>query len=122
MKRGEVWTFVGHGLGSKPRPGIVIQSDTAANAGTITVIPVTTTVSEIGRVRTRVSIADEDGPRISFAMVDKITPIKVQNFGKRLGELSLHEIRAVESALLAHLGFGARTRSNKKAGPDSATD
>jgi mRNA-degrading endonuclease toxin of MazEF toxin-antitoxin module len=110
VKRGEIWTFVGHGLGSKPRPGIVIQSDTAENAGTVTVIPVTTTMSEIGRVRTRVLIADEYGPRMSFAMVDKIMPVKVHNFGKRVGELSLHEIRAVESALLAHLGFGARTR------------
>jgi mRNA-degrading endonuclease toxin of MazEF toxin-antitoxin module len=108
VKRGEIWTFVGHGLGSKPRPGIVIQSGTAENAGTVTVIPVTTTASEIGRVRTRVLIADENGPRMSFAMVDKITPVKVHNFGKRVGELSLHEIRAVESALLAHLGFGSR--------------
>jgi mRNA-degrading endonuclease toxin of MazEF toxin-antitoxin module len=108
VRRGEVWTVVGHGLGSKPRPGIVIQNDVAENAGTFTVIPVTTTVSEIGRVRTRVSIADEDGARVSFAMVDKITPIKVQNFGKKIGELSLFEIRAVESALLAHLGFGSR--------------
>lgn len=108
MKRGEIWTFVGHGLGSKPRPGIVIQSDTAENASTLTVIPVTTTASEIGRIRTRISIADADGPRISFAMVDKIMPVKVHNFGKRVGELSLHEIRAVESALLAHLGFGSR--------------
>jgi mRNA-degrading endonuclease toxin of MazEF toxin-antitoxin module len=108
VKRGEVWTFVGHGLGSKPRPGIVIQSDTAENARTLTVIPVTTTTSEIGRIRTRISIADADGPRISFAMVDKIMPVKVQNFGKRVGELSIREIRAVESALLAHLGFGSR--------------
>lgn len=108
MKRGEVWTFVGHGFGSKPRPGIVIQSDAAENAGTITVIPVTTSASDVGRVRTRISIADADGPRISFAMVDKIMPVKVQNFGKHLGELSIREIRAVESALLAHLGFGSR--------------
>lgn len=115
MNRGEVWTFVGHGLGSKPRPGIVIQSDTAENAGTITVIPITTTVSEIGRVRTRLSISDEDGPRISFAMVDKITPVKVHNFGKRVGELSVHEIRAVESALLAHLGFGSRLPPKRRA-------
>ena len=114
MKRGEVWTVVGHGLGSKPRPGIVIQNDVAENAGTYTVIPVTTTVSEIGRVRTRVSITDADGPRVSFAMVDKITPIKVHNFGKRLGELSLFEMRAVEAALLAHLGFGSRLPPKKQ--------
>jgi len=114
VKRGEIWTFVGHGLGSKPRPGIVIQSDTAENAGTITVIPVTTTSSEIGRVRTRISIADAEGPRMSFAMVDKVMPVKAQNFGKRLGELTIREIRAVESALLAHLGFGSRLAPKRR--------
>jgi hypothetical protein len=51
---------------------------------------------------------------MSFAMVDKVMPVKAQNFGKRLGELSIREIRAVESALLAHLGFGSRLAPKRR--------
>jgi mRNA interferase MazF len=113
MKRGEVWTFIGHGYGSKPRPGIIIQSDRYNPASSVTVIPVTTSESEVGRVRTRLTISGPEGSRNSFAMVDKIVTIKSADFGARIGELTLKEMRAVERVLLGHLGFGSRLRSKR---------
>jgi mRNA interferase MazF len=114
MKRGEIWTFIGHGYGSKPRPGIIIQSDRYAPATSVTVIPVTTSESEVGRVRTQLDIVGPQGSRRSFAMVDKIVTIKATDFGARIGELTLKEMRALERVLLGHLGFGSRLPAKRK--------
>jgi mRNA interferase MazF len=108
VKRGEVWTVAGAGFMSKPRPAIIIQGDLIRLDSSVTVIPLTTRVSEVGRIRTSV-VLDSDGSRQqNFAMVDKISTVKPVNVGTKVGELTLKEIRAVERSLLGHLGFGSR--------------
>lgn len=48
--------------------------------------------------------------RHNFAQVDKITTLKKQNVSKKIGHISLPEMRAIERSLLAHLGFGSSRR------------
>ena len=108
MKRGEVWIVAGAGFMSKPRPAIIIQGDLITLDSSVTVIPLTTHQSEVGRIRTSVVLDAGGSPRQNFAMVDKISTVKPGSVSTKVGELTLKEIRAVERALLGHLGFGSR--------------
>ena len=108
MKRGEIWSFVGHGYGSKPRPGIIIQRDVTGPTPSVTVIPITRTESETGWVRASIDLPGETGTIRSFAMVDKIVTVRRSHFGARIGEITLKEMRSIERIVLGHLGFGSR--------------
>lgn len=111
MRRGEVWIIAGGGFASKPRPGIIIQDDTVNIDASVTVIPLTTVPSEVGRIRVPIRVPMPDGSeRHNFAQVDKITTLKKQNVSKKIGHISLPEMRAIERSLLAHLGFGSSRR------------
>lgn len=108
MRRGEIWTVAGGTFSSKPRPGIIIQDDTAHNAASVTIIPLTSMPSALRRVRVAIYLETPDGNSIeSFAQVDKITTVKAQSVSKRIGSLTLPEMRAVERSLLSHLGIGS---------------
>jgi mRNA-degrading endonuclease toxin of MazEF toxin-antitoxin module len=108
VKRGEVWTVTGTGFMSKPRPANIFQGDLITLESSVAVIPLTTRMSEVGRIRTSVVLDFEGSPHKNFAMVDKISTVKPGNVGTKVGELTLKEIRAVERSLLGHLGFGSR--------------
>lgn len=108
MRRGEIRVIAGGNYAGKPRPGIIIQDDSLHELHSVTVIPLTTQESDIGRIRVAISLETPDGPPInSFAQVDKIMTVKAANVSKRIGSLSLPEIRAVEKSLLNHLGIGS---------------
>lgn len=108
MKRGEIWTIAGGTYASKPRPGIIIQDDTIDLDASVTVVPLTSTPSEAGRLRVAIQLATLEGSAIqSFAQVDKITTLRKQNVSRKIGKVSLRELRAIERSLLAHLGIGS---------------
>lgn len=74
----------------------------------MTIIPLTSMPSELQRVRVAIHLESPTGESItSFVQVDKITTVKAQSVTKRIGALSLPEMRAVERALLGHLGIGS---------------
>jgi mRNA interferase MazF len=108
VKRGDIWIVAGAGFMSKPRPAIIIQGDLITLDSSVTVIPLTSHVSEVGRIRTSVVIDMGGTPQQNYAMVDKISTVKPSNVGTKVGELTLKEIRAVERSMLGHLGFGSR--------------
>lgn len=108
MRRGEIWTISGGSYGGKPRPGIIIQDDSLNELSSVTVIPLTSQTSELGRIRVSILLDSPSGVAIeSFAQVDKITTLKSSNVSKRIGALTLPEMRAVERSLLNHLGIGS---------------
>lgn len=108
MRRGEIWVSTGGNYLSKPRPGIIIQDDSLNDLHSVTIIPLTSQESETGRIRIPILIPTPDGDSIqSYAQVDKITTVKAANVGKRIGSLTLPEMRAIEKSLLTHLGFGS---------------
>lgn len=108
MRRGEVWILSGGTYASKPRPGIIIQDDSLFELDSVTVIPLTSHSSDTGRLRVKLSLETPEGETVtSFAQVDKITTLRAQNVHKRIGALTVNEMRAIERAIITHLGFGS---------------
>lgn len=111
MRRGEIWTIAGGTYASKPRPGIIIQDDTVDSELSVTIIPLTSQKSQFARIRVPIDVETPDGGAIaSYAQVDKITTVRRHNVSKRIGSLSLPEMRALERAMLTHLGIGSVRR------------
>jgi mRNA interferase MazF len=105
MKRGEVWVVRGHGYGSKPRPAIVIQSDSVVSSSSFSVIPLTTSPGALGASRVALLINEGDSGRLSFAMVDKVMPIKNVNFARKVAVIEGQQMINIERQLIEHLGI-----------------
>ncbi|HLK32213.1 MAG TPA: type II toxin-antitoxin system PemK/MazF family toxin [Terriglobales bacterium] len=86
----------------KTRPAVVV-SNSAANLALnrVVVIPLTSNTQRVYPGEALVSI-DE---RQSKAMADQIMTADKQRLRERIGMLSLNDMRAVENAILLHLGI-----------------
>lgn len=109
MKRGEIWTAAtGAGLGSKPRPVVILQSSHYLHFSTVIVALLTSKLEERLHLRPVVAPDDVNGlDKISAVMVDVLVTAESADFGKRVGRLSAADMVQVESALLIVLGFAA---------------
>ncbi|WP_150461402.1 type II toxin-antitoxin system PemK/MazF family toxin [Nesterenkonia ebinurensis] len=106
-RRGDVWTIGGGpgGDSNKPRPAIIIRSDSFENPESITMIPLTTVPLESP---TRVHIGSDEATGIandSYAMTDKIHTYKRSALGTYCGRLTAEQLVEVERALLLYLGI-----------------
>ena len=54
MKRGELWTVAGGIYASKPRPAVIVQDDVFELTESVTVAPLTTTLTDAPLLRLRV--------------------------------------------------------------------
>jgi mRNA interferase MazF len=106
IRRGDVWWVsfdpsVG-GEMRKGRPAVVV-SNNAANAALnlVVVVPLT---SQTGRVYPSEALVQLEG-RQSKAMADQITTAPKERFRSRAGALSPADVRAVEAAIILHLGI-----------------
>jgi mRNA interferase MazF len=102
IRRGEIWIVRGHGYGSKPRPGIVIQNDDI-QIESVTVVPLTTELGEVESTRIPILVCGPEISRLSFAMVDKVMPIRRINFGPRVDVINEKLLREIERELEVHL-------------------
>ncbi|MGB4862461.1 MAG: type II toxin-antitoxin system PemK/MazF family toxin [Tepidiformaceae bacterium] len=117
MKRGEVWTVAsGSGYSGKPRPAVVVQDEAFEGIDSVTVCMFTTTtvdteIAGVADVRPGVIPSELNGlAESSQIMVDKITTLRVEKVGRRLGELSEADVQALDEALMVYLGLTRRTR------------
>lgn len=106
IKRGEVWWVsfdpsVGGEI-RKTRPAVVV-SNNAANAALnrIVVIPLTSRTEKVYPGEALV----ETGSRPSKAKADQITTASKQRLRERIATLSPRDLKAVEDAILLHLGI-----------------
>lgn len=108
MKRGEIWTVAGGGdFTSKPRPAVVIQDDRFESLGSIAVCPITTDATD-SFVRIVIEPSLVSGlETTSRVMVDKLLTVRRTRLGRRIGNLTPAEMKAVEDAILVFLGFAA---------------
>ena len=103
--RGEIWTVAGPGYASKPRPALVIQDDRFRNLESVTVIPLTSTVTEAPLLRIPVAVSTRTGlQKPSQLMIDKIVTVPRNNVQQLVGHLTSSELVEVERALLVFLG------------------
>ena len=106
IRRGEIWwVSFDPSLGGetrKTRPAIVVSNNAANLAlNRVVVIPLTSNTQKVYPGEALVSVGD----RPSKAMADQIMTADKQRLRECMGMLSLSDMRAVENAILLHLGI-----------------
>ncbi len=106
MRRGDVITVSWRDYAGKPRPAVVVQSDLVTVPDSITVCPTTTDAMGAGMLRPCIAPSADNGLREpSWIMVDKVTTVPSVKVGRRVGRVDDDVLRAVDTALLIHLGL-----------------
>jgi len=106
MKRGELWTAVGTGYSSKPRPVLIIQSDLFYNTDSVTVVLITSRNTNAPLLRIEIPATKETGLQVpSFVMVDKTMTLRRANVADRIGVVPQSVLTAVERSLASFLGI-----------------
>jgi mRNA interferase MazF len=107
VKRGDLVTVVTSGDYGKPRPALIVQSDTYAEHPSITVLPLTSELHDMPLLRVTAEPGENTGLRLrSQVMVDKATTIPRAKAGIRIGRLDEATLVNVSRALVAFLGVG----------------
>ncbi|MBK8445264.1 MAG: type II toxin-antitoxin system PemK/MazF family toxin [Micropruina sp.] len=106
MIRGELWTVAGGIYASKPRPALIVQDDLFGATESVTVAPLTTTLTDAPLLRVSVPSSDLSGlERHSHVMVDKLTTVRRTNVQMRVGRLTTEQLAEVERSLMTFLGL-----------------
>lgn len=109
MRRGDVVTVALPGDFGKPRPAVIIQSHLFANHTTVTVLPVTSTVtaaSPLFRLRL-VPSADNGLHASSDVMVDRTTSVRPDRIGGTIGRPGDADMLRIHRALALFLGIAS---------------
>ena len=108
MRRGDLVTVALQGDFGKPRPALVIQSDFFADHATVTVLPMTSIVTQAPLIRLPIEPSSGNGlHEPSFVMVDKPMSIRVEKVGPRFGRLDDADMVRVNRALAVFLGIAS---------------
>lgn len=107
MKRGEVWTIAGGGAyTSKPRPAVIVQSDSFRDLDSVTICPFTLNEKIAPIFRPSVEPSATNGLNAeSRLMADKVTTIPKAKLGRRIGRLNTADVLRLERAMLVFLGL-----------------
>lgn len=106
MIRGELWTVAGGVCAAKPRPALIVQDDLFAETMSVTVAPLTTSLTEAPLLRVRILSSELSGlQRDSDIMIDKLTTVRRMNVQSRVGRLTTDQLATVERAVMIFLGL-----------------
>jgi mRNA interferase MazF len=90
----------------KPRPALIIQSDRYAHLNSVTVLPLTSNLTNSEPCRVVVEPSPQNGlHERSHVMVDKASTVLREKAGPVMGRLSDDDMAAVNRALAIFLGF-----------------
>ncbi len=104
--RGDIWTIVGSGYASKPRPAIVIQSELTDVFDSVVVCLLTSDDSVESVTRVPILPSKQNGLKKScYIMADKIVTLKKSSLGTKIGTLEAGDVAKMNSALMATLGL-----------------
>ena len=109
VKRGDLVVMVLPGDFGTPRPALVIQSDVFnQHHPTITVVPSTSLIGDRPLFRLTVEPSPANGLKVtSQIMIDKISPVKREKIGQRIGRLDEITMQRVNRAAAMWLGVAA---------------
>lgn len=109
LSRGELVSAVASGDYGKPRPALVVQSSLFSDTyASVTVVPVTSTLVDAPLFRLTVEPSKMNGLRsLSQLMIDKITTVRRDRIGKKIGELENETLLRVNRALALWFGIAA---------------
>ena len=108
FSRGDVVTATFPGDPKKPRPAIIMQADEFnENHRTLLLCPLTTYSSTARLFRPVLLPSAQNGlEHRSEAMIDKISPVRKDGIGTKIGEASHREMLELELALITIAGLG----------------
>lgn len=107
MKRGDLVTIALQGDLGKPRPALIIQADWFAAHGSVTVLPVTSTLVDAPLLRINISATAGNGlQKPSQIMVDKAMTVSRNKLGPVFGHIDADTLVEVERCLAVFLGIG----------------
>ncbi len=106
MRRGDLVTVALAGDFGKPRPALVIQADSFADAGTVTVLLVSSMLVDAPLLRITVAPTPQNGlVRASQIMVDKAMTVRRERLGPVFGRVDDETLLAVNRALAVFFGL-----------------
>ena len=107
MIRGEIWTLSGGAdYAGKPRPVVILQSNSFEGLGSVTVCPFTTDPTEAPLLRLVITPADGNGLRdVSRIMIDKITTVPKSKLGARVGRMADEDMLRLNRGAVVFLGL-----------------
>jgi mRNA interferase MazF len=106
VNRGELWTVSGGTYAQKPRPALIIQDDLFAASESVTLLPLTSHLTDAPLLRLMVKPSPLTGlAQDSQIMVDKLTTVRRANLGQRIGRIDSATMVAVEQSLAVFLGL-----------------
>ncbi|WPJ94204.1 type II toxin-antitoxin system PemK/MazF family toxin [Coraliomargarita algicola] len=109
VKRGDVVTCVIAGDYGKPRPALVLQSNLYNRThASVVVLPITSHCIDAPLFRISLSPGKGNGLKLpSQIMVDKLSALRRDRLGQRIGHVSPAVLARVESALVGFLDLPA---------------
>jgi mRNA interferase MazF len=109
VNRGDVVVVALSGDYGKPRPALILQSDLFNETHpSVTVAPVTSTVVDAPLFRLTLEPAAETGLRsVSQVMIDKVTTVKRDRVGRRIGRVGDATMLRVNRAIALWFGLAA---------------
>ena len=107
MRRGDLVTVALPRDFGKPRPAVVVQSDLFANHATVTVLPVTSTITPPTPLfRLPLKQSPDNGLQApSCVMVDKAMSVRVDKIGSTIGRLDEADMLRINRAMALFLGI-----------------
>ena len=107
MIRGEIWTVSGGAdYAGKPRPVVILQSNSFEGLGSVTVCPFTTDPTEAPLLRLVITPADANGLReVSRVMIDKIKTVPKSKLGTQVGRMADEDMLRLNRGVVVFLGL-----------------
>ena len=106
MRRGDLVTVAMTGDFGKPRPALIIQADQFDQTGTVTVLLLSTMLTDAPLIRLTLVPSDLNGLREpSQIMIDKAMSVKRSKIGKTIGRIGDDVMVSVNRSLALFLGF-----------------
>ena len=109
MTRGDVVAIADRAgdFTGKPRPAVVVQADAFDALDSVTVCPLT--AQDAGEAVTRLPVGPSPElplDRASWIVVDKISTVRRNRIGRRIGCLSQADLQRLSGSIAVFLGLG----------------